>query len=104
VQELQQHWLEVHGPLAAALPGLRRYVQNHVPAEAYAIRGMTLTHDGWSEAWWDDLDALHHARESEAWAKLSDDGQTLFAYPMGVVVARETIQKELSHHHHDRSR
>jgi uncharacterized protein (TIGR02118 family) len=91
LQELQQHWLEVHGPLAAQLPGLRRYVQNHAPPEAYAVRPMT--HDGWSEAWWDDLESLHRARQSDAWARLSEDGQTLFTYPMGVVVARETIQK-----------
>src|SRR3972149_5332075 len=44
-----EHWLEVHGPLAAKLPGLRRHIQNHGVLEAFA-RG-TQTHDGWSEFW-----------------------------------------------------
>src|SRR3712207_7926096 len=29
-EQFRKHWLEVHGPLAARLPGLRRYHQNHV--------------------------------------------------------------------------
>ena len=93
LEEFQSHWYAVHGQqLGAKLPGMRRYVQNHTLAEAYAIRPMT--HDGWSEAWWDDLESLHRSRASEAWARLSEDGQTLFSYPMSVVVARETIIKD----------
>jgi hypothetical protein len=44
-QEFFEHWYEVHGPLAAKLPGLRRYVQNHAILELYGARPMT--HDGW---------------------------------------------------------
>jgi uncharacterized protein (TIGR02118 family) len=89
--EFQQHWFDVHGPLCARVPGLRRYVQNHGLPEAYAFR--TMTHDGFSELWFDDLDALQRATASREWASLSADGQTLFAYPMSVVVAREGIIK-----------
>jgi uncharacterized protein (TIGR02118 family) len=90
-EEFSQHWFEVHGPLGAKLPGLRRYVQNHAVPEAYTIRGMT--HDGWSELWFDDLDALRHAYASPEWQALREDGQTLFARPMCVIIARERIQK-----------
>jgi len=94
LEEFEQHWYEVHGmQLGAKLPGIRRYVQNHSVPEVYGLRPMT--HDGWSEAWWDDLESLHRSRESDEWKRLSEDGQTLFTYPMAVVVARETIQKEL---------
>ncbi len=43
--EYQKHWLEVHGPLVCAMPGLRRYQQAHVtralsvPAEVLAVDG-----------------------------------------------------------------
>ncbi len=29
-ETFQKHWLEVHGPIAAKIPGLRKYNQNHV--------------------------------------------------------------------------
>jgi uncharacterized protein (TIGR02118 family) len=91
IEEFQQHWLDVHGQLGAKVPGLRRYVQNHGLSEAYAFR--TMTHDGFSELWFDDLPSLQRARSSEEWTKLSEDGQTLFARPLAVVVAREGIIK-----------
>jgi uncharacterized protein (TIGR02118 family) len=86
-------WQNHHGPLAAKVPGLRRYVQNHALAEAYVGRGQT--HDGWSELWFDDLAALHDAVKSDEWRALQDDGATLFTYPLGVGVARERIQKDI---------
>jgi len=89
--EFQEHWHDVHGQLGSKLPGMRRYVQNHALPEAYAVRPMT--HDGFSEAWWDDLESLRQSRTSPEWAALHADGLTLFTYPMAVVVARETVIK-----------
>ncbi|HEX8968196.1 MAG TPA: EthD domain-containing protein [Chloroflexota bacterium] len=94
IGEFQQHWLEVHGALVASLPGLRRYVQNHAIPGAYAVRPMT--HDGFSELWFDDLPSLAAAAESAAWRNAAEDGQTLFAEPLGLVVAQERIQKDFS--------
>ena len=34
-EEFSRYWREVHGPLALALPGMRRYVQCHVVPSAY---------------------------------------------------------------------
>jgi uncharacterized protein (TIGR02118 family) len=94
LDEFQQHWFEVHGQLGARVRGLRRYVQNHVIPDAFGVRA--ITHDGFSELWFDDLEALKRARESAAWAELSKDGQTLFTYPMSVVIAGEKVIKELA--------
>ena len=33
-RDFRRHWREVHGTLAAQLPGLRRYHQNHVVERA----------------------------------------------------------------------
>ena len=66
-------------------------MQNHGIAEAYPHRART--HDGWSELWFDDVESLQRARSSPEWAKLGEDGQNLFGYPMAVVVAREGIIK-----------
>jgi uncharacterized protein (TIGR02118 family) len=91
--EFSKHWFEVHGALGAKAPGLRRYVQNHAPPEAYAVRG--LTHDGFSELWFDDLASLRASLKSPEWQALREDGQSLFAQPMSVVVARERVIKAL---------
>ena len=32
-EDFVRHWLEVHAPLAHAVPGVRRYVQSHIVAE-----------------------------------------------------------------------
>ena len=32
-EEFVRHWVEIHAPLAHAVPGVRRYVQNHIQGE-----------------------------------------------------------------------
>src|SRR5246127_987546 len=32
-EEFVEHWLEIHAPLAHAVPGVRRYVQSHILEE-----------------------------------------------------------------------
>lgn len=63
VEQFQSHWREHHGPLAAALPHLRRYVQNHPLPELYGGRNAPLC-DGVAEAWFDNLEDLERSRES----------------------------------------
>jgi uncharacterized protein (TIGR02118 family) len=92
LEQFFDRWEHHHAALAAKLPGLRRYVQNHALPEAYADRGQT--HDGWSEFWFDDLGALRRALTSPDWQVVQEDGATLFGPPLGVGVARERIQKD----------
>jgi uncharacterized protein (TIGR02118 family) len=76
----RNHWREVHGPIAARLPGLRRYHQNHiVDTEQRGIdypRG-PLTIDGISELWFDDKEAMERAIKSEAMDALAADEANL---------------------------
>lgn len=55
VEAFQRHWLDVHGPLVAAIPGVRRHVQNHVKAGAYRS-GADIFCDGYGATWFDSLD------------------------------------------------
>jgi uncharacterized protein (TIGR02118 family) len=92
LDDFSNRWRMVHGPLAAQLPGVRRYVQNHVLPAAYVHHHPT--HDGFTELWFDDLAALRLAYSSTEWKALREDGQTLFVYPMSTVIARERIIKD----------
>ena len=52
-----------HGRMAERLPGLLRYVQNHVSADD------TRAHPGWDavvELWWNDRESMEAAWRSEA--------------------------------------
>lgn len=55
VEDFQARWHRVHGPLVAAGPGVRRYVQSHALVQGYA-KG-ELIFDGIAEAWFDSAEA-----------------------------------------------
>lgn len=68
--EFRRHWREVHGPKAARIPGLVRYVQNHRPRDA---TGKTPFCDGIAEMWYADEATYRGSRESpEARAAVAD--------------------------------
>jgi uncharacterized protein (TIGR02118 family) len=70
VEDFQTYWREVHGPIAARIPGLRRYVQCATLPELYAEESPP-DFDGVAELWWDNIEAMQQARatpESEATA------------------------------------
>src|SRR5262245_12724176 len=75
-EQFVRHWVDVHGPLAHAVPGLRRYVQNHIRGERSRadIPDHALALDGIAELWFDDQAALEVAAQSPEMKALQDDG------------------------------
>ena len=72
VGQFQRYWRETHAPIAAAIPGLRRYVQSHAVPELYSRD--TPPYDGAAELWFDDLDGMRAAMQSpEVHAALEDE-------------------------------
>src|SRR5579862_543979 len=71
-----RHWVEVHAPLAHAVPGLRRYVQNHIVDERERpdIPTTEVTVDGVAELWFDDRAAMARANASPEAKRLHADG------------------------------
>ena len=57
VEEFQRYWRETHAPIAARIPGVRRYVQCHVLPELYERENLP-PYDGAAEVWFDDMDAV----------------------------------------------
>ena len=66
----RRHWLDIHGPLVCAFPGLRRYVQCHVVASSAmneTARSMRI--DGFPILYFDsdqDRTRAHHSPEMAA--------------------------------------
>ena len=63
VEEFQRYWRETHGPIAARIPGLRRYVQCHTLPELYGGDSPP-AYDGAAELWFDDMASLRQAMRS----------------------------------------
>lgn len=75
VEEFSRHWREDHAPIAAAMPGVRKYVQNHA---TMALDGSALAYDGFAEMWFDDMESLWQALDSpESQAALADSEKFL---------------------------
>lgn len=65
---------EEHGPMAERIPGLRRYVQNHV------LPDPNRKHPGWDavvEMYWDDWAAMEEAWQTPEGKTATDHLQTL---------------------------
>ncbi len=69
-EEFYRYWREDHGPIAAKLPGIRRYVQNHSIPDS---DGGLPTYDGFAEAWFDDAESFERALESPEGVAALDD-------------------------------
>jgi uncharacterized protein (TIGR02118 family) len=78
VEAFQRHLLEVHGPIAAALPGLRRYVQSHTRRSAYDA-GRAPAYDGAVLMWFDSTEAIRGAATTPDYARVLTDGATFLS-------------------------
>jgi uncharacterized protein (TIGR02118 family) len=68
----QHHWRENHGPLAAQIPGLLRYVQCHARPGIYAA-GRSPVFDGIPISWFEDIQSLRDSGESAAYSQTRAD-------------------------------
>jgi uncharacterized protein (TIGR02118 family) len=75
-QQFMTHWVETHAPLAHKVPGLRRYVQNHIrdTRRRADIEETALEIDGIAELWFDDVPALEAASRTPEMKALHADG------------------------------
>jgi uncharacterized protein (TIGR02118 family) len=89
VDAFQRYWREVHGPIAAAVPQVRRYVQSHVRRSAYE-RGRTPAWDGVALLWFDDTAALRASGTTAEAAKAAADlANFLVPDPAPLILTRE---------------
>ena len=84
------YWRDVHGPIGARVPGVRRYVQHHVVPNVYAA-GREPACDGVAQTWFDDLDAMRAAAGSAERAATADDEPNFAAGPLPFVVCTSVV-------------
>ena len=62
-EEFRRYWKETHGPIAAKMPGLRKYVQDHSLSDT---SGNAPAFDGVAELWFDSPEAMQASWASPA--------------------------------------
>jgi uncharacterized protein (TIGR02118 family) len=91
--QFMKHWVDVHAPLAHAVPGLRRYVQNHLRGTRTRadIPETALDIDGIAELWFDDQAALEAAARTPEMKALHADGAKFIGRIKSYVVEEMTV-------------
>jgi uncharacterized protein (TIGR02118 family) len=89
----QEHWRTTHAELIVKLPGIRRYVQNHVlPAQA---GGAEPAFDAVAESSFDDTQAMKTLAKSPEYAVvLADEQNFIDRATMGMIVTEEHVIKD----------
>ena len=92
-EQFMKHWIEIHAPLALAVPGLRRYVQNHIQAERTRadVTETKVEIDGVAELWFDDQAALEAAARTPEMKALHADGAKFIGRIKSYVVEEKFI-------------
>lgn len=92
-EQFMRHWIDIHAPLAHAVPGLRRYVQNHISGERTRadIAATDVEIDGIAELWFDDQAALEAAARSLEMKALHDDGARFIGRIKSYIVEEKTV-------------
>ncbi|MBL6952067.1 MAG: EthD family reductase [Alphaproteobacteria bacterium] len=91
--EFVRHWLEVHGPLARVVPGIRRYVQSHIQGESVRadIPAPDMEIDGIAELWYDDIEAMERSSATPEAQALYADGALIIGQIKSFVIEEKII-------------
>ena len=91
-----RHWFDIHGPLALAVPGIRRYVQSHISGTLTRpdVPEADVEVDGIAELWYDDMPSFQRAAATPEMKRLTDDGALFIGrIKTYVIEEREIISK-----------
>jgi uncharacterized protein (TIGR02118 family) len=91
VEEFQRYWRQTHAPIAARIPGVRRYVQCHTLPELYSGENAPV-YDGAAELWFDDYESFRSAmRSPEVQAAREDERKFIDHGKVFAIVTEENV-------------
>lgn len=89
VDEFQDYWRPVHGPIAATIPQVQRYVQSHTRRAGYGA-GRRPPWDGCAVTWFESTDAMRAAATTAEYVRTrADEANFVAAAP--VIITREHV-------------
>jgi uncharacterized protein (TIGR02118 family) len=91
VRQFHAYWRDVHGPIAARIPVLRRYVQSHARMGAYRD-GREPIYDGCAITWFDSTADMRLSATTPEYAETrADEPNFLPGGDLPIVIAREHV-------------
>lgn len=90
IDAFQRHWREVHGPLGAAIPVVRRYVQSHTRLGIYDS-GRTPAYDGLAITWFDDTQAMRVSATTPEYDRTRADEPNFLAGELSFIITKEHV-------------
>lgn len=86
--DFHRYWLEIHGPLAAKIEMIRRYVQSHTLLSDYTQKEPP-PYDGVAETWFDDTNSMRSSALTPEYATLRADEKNFISEKRMFVITRE---------------
>lgn len=90
IDAFQTYWREVHGPLGASIPMVRRYVQCHTRRSIYES-GRTPAYDGVAVTWFDDTQAMRASATTPEYARVRADEANFIAPTPPFIITTEHV-------------
>jgi len=86
--EFHSYWLDFHGPLAAKIEVIKRYVQSHTLMDEYE-RGVLPVYDGVAETWFTDTAAMRQSAGTPEYSATRADEKNFLTEPLPFIITRE---------------
>jgi len=91
IEDFQKHWREIHGPLGAAIPVVKRYVQSHTRLSIYQ-KGKTPLYDGVALTWFDSTQAMRTSATTPEYERTREDEPNFIAAgKLPVIITKEHV-------------
>ncbi len=91
IEDFQKHWREIHGPLGAAIPVVKRYVQSHTRLSIYNS-GKTPLYDGVALTWFDSTQAMRTSATTPEYDRTREDEPNFIAAgKLPVIITKEHV-------------
>ena len=92
-EEFVKHWVEIHAPMARAVPGIGRYTLTIINSSSTRkdVAPFDIQVDGIAELWFKDKAAFEAYSSSPATKRLRDDGATFIGREIDFVTEEKVI-------------
>ena len=88
LEDFHRYWQEFHGPLAAKIEMIKRYVQSHTLMSEYK-KDKPPAYDGIAETWFDDTAAMRRSATTPEYTATRADEKNFLAGELPFIITRE---------------
>lgn len=86
--EFHSYWRDFHGPLAAKIEVIKRYVQSHTLMDEYD-KEVPPAYDGVAETWFTDTAAMRQSGATPEYVATRADEKNFLTEPLPFIITRE---------------